>query len=175
MKLYEQIKSNCKDTKMTRSRKSHLSIFGMFVPDTIVNQCTGDYLGKLTNREKNIDFKYYFDDQGRIILTERYPDKNNVLGELIFYFYNGYNVEFALYGLSKNEIGIVGLYEYGEDRKLSKYLEGRIPYKECDFRSFYEISLSYKADSVEMKISSCGVTFPDKVFLRSRTVNKPLN
>lgn len=174
--LYESIKSNNKNTKMTRSRKSSLSIFGMFVPDTMINFCTGgDYVGKLTHTEKGIDYKYYFDDNGKVVLTERYANRDGVVSELIFYFYNQPDVEFVLYRVERNEIGMVGIYQYNEDNRLAKYLEGRIPYKSSNFKSYYEILFSYNTDSCEMTVSSCGFALPDKISLSSHIESIPMN
>ena len=60
------------------------SLYGLFPPHKDVQiLLDGSKLGKITANEKNIDFKYYFDAEGRVILIERYDPTSQYNSKLI--------------------------------------------------------------------------------------------
>lgn len=83
-KIYFDNKIRASKTFMTRSNKHPIE--GMFQPNYYMKYIYPEYTGKLTNNEKNIDFKYYFDENDRLIMIERYG-KGNLLLNVRFYFY----------------------------------------------------------------------------------------
>ena len=49
------------------------SLYGLFPPHKDVNiLLDGEKLGKTVDEDKNIDFKYYFDGDGKVIMIERF-------------------------------------------------------------------------------------------------------
>lgn len=113
--LYIKLKDSKLKTLMTTSKETDLH--GMFVPDKNIEYVCGKYKGRLTKKEEKKDFKYYFDEQNRVILTERYS--NGKLLNLIFYFYNQDNIEIIWYDIQRMFICIVGEINYINE-KISK-------------------------------------------------------
>ena len=98
--LYQSIVEKNKKTLMSKNKKE--SLYGMFLPDKIMEYVTSEYKGSLTNKIEKKDFKYYFDDEDRVVLTERYSEKN--LLEFIFYFYKDKEVNIMRYNVRDDEI-----------------------------------------------------------------------
>jgi len=113
--LYIKLKDSKLKTLMTTSKETDLH--GMFVPDKNIEYVCGKYKGRLTKKEEKKDFKYYFDEQNRVILTERYS--NGKLLNLIFYFYNQDNIEIIWYDIQRMFICIVSEINYINE-KISK-------------------------------------------------------
>jgi len=149
--LYEKIITTCQNTKMTRNRK--VDVFGMFIPDDRIEYPLGEYKGKLTDNPKNIDFKYYFDNENRIILTERFWGENHTLSDLIFYFYNPMNTERVLFRTKDSEVGNVGYLEYDKEHNLIKYLDADVR-KDIKTRAYFESLYSYTSDSYTIKFTA---------------------
>ncbi len=107
--LYLLIQKNAKKVLMTSTSRKIISLYGMFVPDPCF-VLLDEYKGRITKNENKKDFKYYFDEKDRIILTERCPDEK--ISELIFYFYSENKVEFVMYSLGGKEIVELGELNY---------------------------------------------------------------
>lgn len=107
--LYLLIQKNAKKVLMTSTSRKIISLYGMFVPDPCF-VLLDEYKGRITKNENKKDFKYYFDEKDRIILTERCP--NGKLLELIFYFYSENKVEFVMYSLGGKRIVELGELNY---------------------------------------------------------------
>lgn len=61
-----------KQVKMSTGATNN-SLYGLFPPHADVNILADtDKLGKVVSEDKNVDFKYYFDEDGKVILIERY-------------------------------------------------------------------------------------------------------
>ena len=71
--------------KMTQSSgATKNSLYGLYPPHKDVQILLNrSELGKITSEEKNIDFKYYFDDEGRVILIERYDSTSQYNDKLV--------------------------------------------------------------------------------------------
>lgn len=60
------------------------SLYGLFPPLADVQILLDrERLGKLVTEEKGIDFKYYFDDQGRVIMIERFDPTSQYGDKLV--------------------------------------------------------------------------------------------
>ena len=60
------------------------SLYGLFPPHSDVNVLADDTsLGKIVTEEKNIDFKYYFDSNGKVILIERFDPTSQYKDKLV--------------------------------------------------------------------------------------------
>lgn len=119
--LYLQLKNSGLKTLMTTCRKSTTD-FGMFPPDKNINTkyFYDEYKGRLTKNEDKKDFKYYFDEQDRVIMTERYSD-----GKLLyihFYFYSQDNIQIVIYHSREKVISSVGEINYDNGRITNLFL-----------------------------------------------------
>ena len=60
------------------------SLYGLFPPHSDVNILADrSKLGEITSENKNIDFKYYFDKDGKVILIERFDATSQYVDKLI--------------------------------------------------------------------------------------------
>lgn len=60
------------------------SLYGIFPPHEEVNALLdAEKLGKLTTEPKNVDFKYYFDADGKVILIERFDPTSQYNDKLV--------------------------------------------------------------------------------------------
>ena len=87
---------------------------GLYEPSYVMEMLTTNHtIGKeVTKIENGFNYKYYFDENGRIILSEKYLDDKYLFGEICylnFYFYENncleyifYNVTRGIYSLSKS-------------------------------------------------------------------------
>ena len=72
-----------KDMKMSSGATKN-SLYGLFPPHKDAQILLDrSQLGKITTNEKNIDFKYYFDDEGKVILIERYDPTSQYKDKLV--------------------------------------------------------------------------------------------
>ncbi len=119
---------NCADTyqetidrasKVLMSKGDASSLFGKFPID---QDCLiyDPYKGRLTTNSLEMDFKYYFDENDRIILTERYEDKE--LYDCIFYYYYEDHAEIVLYAVKREELNGAQRVEW-KDSKLYRILD----------------------------------------------------
>lgn len=86
-----------------------------FVSEIRVTNCS---MGKeVKNPNKGYEYKYYFDDHDRIILSERGPDKK----ELNFYFYHDNVLEYIFYN---KDFGISSISKsfYDNEGRLVRYI-----------------------------------------------------
>ena len=69
---YDRHVSLAHDVKMSAGATKY-SLYGLYPPHSDVNVLNEtDKLGKLVTDGKNIDFRYYFDEKGKVILIERF-------------------------------------------------------------------------------------------------------
>ena len=60
------------------------SLYGLFPPHKEVNiLAEREKLGKIVNDDKKIDFKYYFDESGKVILIERFDPTSQYNDKLV--------------------------------------------------------------------------------------------
>lgn len=119
--LYLQLKDSGLKTLMTTCRKSTTD-FGMFPPDKHLNAnyFHGEYKGCLTKKEDKKDFKYYFDNQDRVIMAEKYADGMLLL--IQFYFYNEDNIQIVFCRSKEKVISIIGEINYDNGRITNLFL-----------------------------------------------------
>ncbi|MCH5159938.1 MAG: hypothetical protein J1F66_03710 [Clostridiales bacterium] len=71
-----------KDVKMSLGGRN--SLYGLFPPHKHVQiLLDSENLGKIVCEEKNIDFKYYFDTDGKVILIERFDPTSQFDNKLV--------------------------------------------------------------------------------------------
>ena len=171
--LYLQLKDSGLKTLMTTSRKS-TSYFGMFPPDKHLN-FYGEYKGRLTKKEDKIDFKYYFDHQDRVIMTEQYADGMLLL--IQFYFYNKDNIQIVFCRSKEKVIAIVGEINYDNGRIKNLFLTNDLGvFNEYGIESlsYYELLFNYNKTEViindrfrcvrSLKSINNGITIAPKYF-----------
>ena len=147
--LREDIQANA--SKMLMSKDRHVSFYGMFLPHEDMKYAVVAYKGKLVQNSETADFKYYFDNQNRVVLTERYGEHD------IFFFYLEDCVEIVWYHRKRNRINIIARLDLSED-KINKFLETRnlvenVEETNRDF-SFYEYTYQYKENELELHYQS---------------------
>lgn len=108
-------------------------IYGMYHPDHQLEKYF-KYKGKLTNNEKKKNFSYYFDKNGRLILTERYSSEH--LLNIILYYYYEDKTDIVWYCMNRKRINIVGVLFYHND-VLIKFIEsGDVSKKINSFKEY---------------------------------------
>ena len=113
---YDSVIAECP----TKLMSIGIDIYGMFYPDQEIAKYI-DYKGKLTNNEKRRHYTYFFDERGRLRLTERYVEKGK-LCDLIFYYYYEDYVEIVWYSMIRRIVEQTGYLEYA-DGKLARFVE----------------------------------------------------
>ena len=148
-RLYGEISSTSKKIMMSKNRK--VSMYGMFLPFDDLKYCVTEYKGKLTTTPDQADYKYYFDKDGRIVLTERVPE------HYIFYFYTDKSVDVVWYHLKRQRINIIAQIQY-EGKKICSYMQTLDLPKDVestDFGfAFYEYTYNYKNGVLELCMNS---------------------
>ena len=72
------------------------------------------------------NFKYYFDRDDRLIITERY-DSDSMIELVFFYHYDQHVTSILVYDYQDTKkLGIIIRCEYDENNRLTHYLEGRL-------------------------------------------------
>ena len=148
--LHEDIVSTC--SKMLMSKDKQVSSYGIFLPHEDMKYAVGEYKGGLTKNEKNANFKYYFDENDRVILTERYGI------DYIFYFYKTDCVEMVWYSLKRQRIDMISLLRYC-DKKVSSFMQTQtlqLPVADRKF-GFYDYTYNYVGDEVEILFQIIGL------------------
>ncbi len=116
IKDYDDIISACPKKLMSRG----IELYGMFYPENELSKYI-NYSGKLTTNEKKKHYSYFFDENDKLRLTERYDD-GNILMNLIFYYYHEDLVEIVWYDLKRAIVHIVGFIDY-KNGILSRFVE----------------------------------------------------
>ena len=114
---YDKITRECANKLMSKGD----GLYGMFWPDPEMQKYI-TYKGKLTKNEKKRDFVYYFDEQNRLRLTERYNGDKVRLLDYVFYFYYDQHVEIVWYGINSKMVDAVGFVDY-ENGKMVRFVE----------------------------------------------------
>ena len=96
-----------------------VDIYGMYYPEHKLEKYF-TYKGKLTNNEKRKDYAYFFDNDDRLILTERYAE-GCLLNIILFYHYEN-KIEIVWYCTQRKIISKVAEITY-HDNILSKFIE----------------------------------------------------
>lgn len=128
MDSYDEIVKNCKNVVFTKDKK--FSLYGMFIPDDKMTILTCKYEGRIIKDESKRDFKYYFDNNNRIIMTERYS-KGSII-DILFYYYYDDHIGIVRYLYYKNVLYSVGRIEY-VDGKISRFIESHDLYFEVSY------------------------------------------
>ena len=90
-----------------------------YVEEMMITNCN---VGKeIENPSGGFDFKYYFDDKDRIVLSEKYLDGR--LSYLNFYFYSGDACDFIFYNYKAKHICTIGKSFYDESGKIIRYIQ----------------------------------------------------
>ncbi len=113
---YDEIISLCPKKLMSRG----VELYGMFYPENEISKYI-IYKGKLTTNEKKRNYSYFFDENDKLRLTERY-DGSGVLMNLIFYYYYEDLVEIVWYDLKRAIVHIVGFIDY-KNGILSRFVQ----------------------------------------------------
>lgn len=120
---HEDIILQCPKKLMSRG----IDLYGMFWPDMEIGKYI-TYKGRLTKNEKSRHYSYYFDEQDRLRLTERFDDDGTILN-YIFYYYNENSVEIVWYSFREKDVYITGFIDYVEG-KISRFVESGYPQTE---------------------------------------------
>ena len=113
---YDSVIAECS----TKLMSIGIDLYGMFYPDQEIAKYF-EYKGKLTNNEKKRHYSYFFDEKGRLRLTERCAEKGK-LSDLIFFYYYADYVEIVWYSIDRKIVEMTGYLEYVDD-KLAKYVQ----------------------------------------------------
>jgi len=116
IKEYQDIQSLCPIKKMSRG----IDLYGMYYPDQAISKYI-TYHGKPTDDENRRHYSYFFDEQNRLRLTERYVEDYS-LYNIIFYFYYDNLVEIVWYRVKDKTISLVGFMDY-ENGVLSRFIQ----------------------------------------------------
>ena len=113
-----------------------------YVREMQVSNCT---IGREVKKiENGYDYKYYFDENGRIILSELYTEQGEVY-RINFYFYFGNACEFIHYDVLLSTIEVLSVSYYDDLGRIVRHIEtgGYCPseWEEQLFR--YENDLTY--------------------------------
>ena len=80
---YLAFKQQAKSVKMSAGATQN-SLYGLFPPHKDVQiLLDATTLGKITTHEENIDFKYYFDEEDRVTMIERYDPTSQYNSKLV--------------------------------------------------------------------------------------------
>lgn len=158
--IYDHIVKTCDRVLMSKDKR--VSLYGMFLPDERMEYCVAKYQGTLTKNSKKMNYKYYFDDQNRVVLTERHYD---YLVDYIFYFYENNLVNFLWYSVNEQKIHTAGNLVY-VDNELYSFFEARVPGRVLE--SIYE----YKEQELILHNRSFIVTHAGKVRLDGSYIEK---
>ena len=110
----------------------------------VVNHTVGR---KIKNPEKGFDYKYYFDGEGRVMLSEKYIE--NTLSYLNFYFYHGQTCEFICYNLRGRCITLLSSTAYDGCGRPLRHIEAETEGEDIADTAFYEEQLfRYENDTV---------------------------
>lgn len=106
---------------------------GLYEPSYVwemrVTNCT---IGKeVKNPENGFDYKYYFDEHNKIVLSEKYLSGR--LSSINFYFYLDKTSEFIQYSCELKKITIISKSFYDEQERITRYIAA--PYI---YRDFYD-------------------------------------
>lgn len=115
--LAEKIKISAFNTKMSINK---VSVYGDFYPDKYLEFIFGKATGKIIRNEKRMNYKYYFNENNQLVLTERFG-KNKELIEIIFYFYNDEYTEIRIYNVNDDKIMNISKIEY-EENLIKKFI-----------------------------------------------------
>lgn len=89
-----------------------------FVTEMRVTNCT---IGKEVKENSKYDYKYYFDDNDKIILSEKYLDEE--LTYLNFYFYHDDICDYVFYDYKRKEIYTLSKSFFDEKERLVRFIE----------------------------------------------------
>lgn len=113
---HEDIILQCPKKLMSRG----IDLYGMFWPDMEISKYI-KYKGRLTKNEKSRHYSYYFDEQDRLRLTERFNDDGTILNYIFYYYYEN-SVEIVWYSFREKDVDITGFIDY-KDGKISRFVE----------------------------------------------------
>ena len=113
---YNYIMSLCSKRLMSRG----VALYGMFYPENELSKYF-IYKGKLTTSEYKRNYTYYFDNEDKLRLTERYIENGKLLN-LIFYYYHEDLIEIVWVSTESEAVQFVGYVEY-DNGKLIKFVE----------------------------------------------------
>ncbi len=119
---YKEIAAANTNNKYSKGLGFHAGLYEpSYVMEMRVTNCT---IGKEVKRIDNgYDYKYYFDEQDRILLSEKYVAQK--FGNLNFYFYSEGVCEYILYDVKRQTINALSISYYDDLGRITRYLEAK--------------------------------------------------
>lgn len=97
-----------------------IDLYGMFFPEKEVSKYK-IYKGRLTKNEQKRNYEYYFNKEGKLRITKRYGEQNDLLN-IIFYYYYEDLIEIVWYSIPRASVSDVGFIEYNKG-ELFRFVE----------------------------------------------------
>lgn len=150
---YKQIKNRATKTKLSVGAKS-INTYGLFPPQPYVDVLyTNRKYGHITSKSDCPDFIYYFGDDGKILLTERYSiDKtpNYMLLNIVFFEYDTNCITTYSYHCASKTITTIEQCYFNENKMPSKYIQYLRSSSNSDIE-FRETSYRYENNDVQIQ------------------------
>lgn len=115
---YERIKQSC--AKKLFSKSQNLATYGMFYPYEEMTKFF-KYYGKGVSENEPYDNEYFFDENGRLLLTRHFFADKSVLSFTLYFYYDSY-VDAVWYD-TKYGYNMIARYEK-KNGVLTRYIEG---------------------------------------------------
>lgn len=156
------VKATSESDRVLMSRCTHPSLYGMFLPADELKYVFATKKGKLTKNPDKMEFRYFFDKNGSLVLTERYDrdwSGNHVKLNEIFYIRGENCIEIVFYNCEEKRIQSVAKVQYSNG-KLYKYIISENISREIflnnnlsDFFSYIEFTYnSYNYEKQEVEV-----------------------
>ncbi len=157
---YVECIARATEVQMSRGNTSY-SPYGMYPPDmNIYILMSSKKYGHLTKKEKGIDNKYYFDEDGKVILMETYSPQSEIGYDIkpylcTFFDYNKSTIDIVICRINKNEIAGVAKCDFNDKGQLIHYLEGDYD-SFSDAIRYTEMFYDYKGEEVHVTYNTYG-------------------
>lgn len=115
---YEKVERTC--AKKLFSKSQNGSTYGMFYPYKEITEFFKFY-GKIVSEDKHYDNVYFFDKNGRLLLTKHFFVDKSVLSFTLYFYYDSY-VDAVWYD-TKYGYNMIARYEK-QNGVLIRYIEG---------------------------------------------------
>ena len=126
---------------------------GLYEPSYVLEmRITNWTVGKEVQKpDRGFDYKYYFDESGRILLSEKYLEKTPAY--LNFYFYEEGVCEFIHYEIDRNSIYFIAKSDFDRSGRISRHIEAELMGYGVEDACFYEEHLfRYTEDSTYVTV-----------------------
>lgn len=115
---YEKVERTC--AKKLFSKSQNGSTYGMFYPYKEIAEFFKFY-GKIVSEDKHYDNVYFFDKNGRLLLTKHFFVDKSVLSFTLYFYYDSY-IDAVWYD-TKYGYNMIARYEK-KNGVLTRYIEG---------------------------------------------------